>query len=150
MDPKIAELRRLISEGTAALRAMVDKAEGDKRGLNDEEKTAYEAKKAEVNGLQERLKMAEEVNALPTFDKPAAKVEKPEIEGRGAGNGAVTVAVVPEQRTVWNRETRAMVTRNRGDDEVFDNFGDFLTDVRTHALTGNTSEKLQTDRKSVV
>ena len=38
MDPKIAELRRLISECTAALRGMVDKAADEKRGLTDEEK----------------------------------------------------------------------------------------------------------------
>jgi HK97 family phage major capsid protein len=35
------------------------------------------------------------------------------------------------------------VTRNRADDEVYDDFGTFLADVRRHALTGETSEKLQ-------
>lgn len=152
MNEKIAELRRLISEATTALRAMLDKAEGENRGLNEEEKTAYEKKKEEISGLQERLARAEEAAALPTFDEPAEPAEPPAPEGRGQGNGEQRVSVVPEQRTVWDRQQSCYITRNREDDEPFDNMGQFLSDVRTHALTGSVSarlSKLQTESRAI-
>lgn len=82
MFDNLIELRRALAAKKEEMRSMIEKAEGEKRGFNDDEDKAYEALEKEQRDLESKIKLEERKQTAAMAGAGTKKtVEDPEHEG---------------------------------------------------------------------
>lgn len=128
MKKRIAELRQQATKLRDELRAMLDKAGEENRGLSEDEQKAYDEKKGQLDTALRTLQAEEDLEAVQiSEDRKQDEPAKPDLED-GKGEPEKREKVPPIR--IWNAETRAYDVRDRQEDEPYLTFGEYLQDVR--------------------
>lgn len=106
---KIAELRKARAERVAQARAILDRAEREKRELSPEEQAQFDALMSEVDSLRQRIERLEQLLELESeiitedvtsSDGERAQSEEDEDEEERARHRRRGAQILPEQRTL--------------------------------------------------
>src|SRR5690606_31886754 len=106
---KIAELRKARAERVAQARAILDRAEREKRELSPEEQAQFDALMSEVDSLRQRIERLEQLLELESeiitedvisSDGERAQSEEYEDEEERARHRRRGAQILPEQRTL--------------------------------------------------
>ena len=129
----LEKLRAKLEEIRAKMRALLDGAGKEDRGLTEEERTGYDSLGDEFKSVQASIEREEAFEKLAPSGQRTVPAQTPVLEG-GDGSGQegdkrlekLKELGVAETRTVYNPKTWAFDVHDRRLDEPFDHFGQQL------------------------
>lgn len=139
----LEKLRAKLEEVRAKMRALLDGAGKEDRGLTEEERTTYDSHGDEFKSVQASIEREEAFEKLARNKQRTVPAQTPVLDGSPEGDTRLKKLKelgVAETRTVYNPKTWVFDVHDRQLDEPFDSLGQQLFAMVAAEAPGGTTD----------